>query len=1083
MKKPWRNYLIIPSMTLFVVIAGSWLLTPFVAKHYLVKYFASQGEEASISSLSVDFFPPKVTLKKLNVLSNKHQTLALNTLSIGIEAFPLFTKTIHFTNAEIDGLTLDVKQKENSWIIAGIDLSQYQATDNSSAKKESSQEKVVDTSTPWSVKLPTFRFTNSTVQLSRQLKEQANPQQDTLTLNTLAIDDLYGKGLNWNGTVSINALVNAAQLDIASKFDYSPNASTVSLTLNKNRIPIEDLSHFLPAPYNQGTGVLSVDGKLALSMKVNDKVSYFALNNSTLNIGAENLDLPLQKTMSAGTKNTTLKLSDVTATYNTNQVLDATGTLQASSQDSTFSQGQNKTTYQALDIYSAIDIKHQNNTNDLKSNKTDITLKGANVLQDGNTASLGNFQLTLNDLLATLSNDNQSIALKSGIQIKINELAAQLPEDQKAALKSASLSLPLTFSKDQSGLSVTLPKTDFSVNGLSLALTSLILENDSTSVQLNNLTAKQAPDKQVSLSADSTITSTNLSAQQADNKVNYQSLIWSNSLSATQNNDTISLKNALFDLAIKKLDVDKKGTIHSSLADAHITAKNINVDLDGDKAPKVAGTDINILTQGMDSKLTPNKRAASWESADIHDLSMTQQGDLFATELSKLSIKNLVLSAPINDKKSLPPLTTVGEIDVNTVKANQDGANIKSIMTKDVKGNVFLGKDRQIENLVFIDANKQTSPTAPSAQTSIPKSKDADNAIANTPNAAKAPAFKAPYYIILNAYDLTGKSSVYIEDNGVKPALKRTLDITKLSLRNLNTKDAKQATTLSIGVKNGKYTTLNGDVEIWPMADELTMKSELKVSQADLPPYSPYVASALGYQIDSGQLNLDLKLHANKGDINGNAHLVLKQFDLGGSYESSSAIKSGIIPLNLAVSALKDSDNNIDLDIPLSGNIDSPSFGWGDFLFIPVKKALFSASSTYLLQTFIPYANVITIARYAGDQLLKVRVEPLIYPPKETKIDDKQSTFLKQLVALMKDKKQSELKICGVASYLDLGLEKPPATINDKTREAANALADKRAQNLKDYLVSQNINSSRLFVCSPELDFSTKSQPRVDLNF
>jgi len=135
------------------------------------------------------------------------------------------------------------------------------------------------------------------------------------------------------------------------------------------------------------------------------------------------------------------------------------------------------------------------------------------------------------------------------------------------------------------------------------------------------------------------------------------------------------------------------------------------------------------------------------------------------------------------------------------------------------------------------------------------------------------------------------------------------------------------------------------------------------------------------------------------------------------------------------------------------------------------------------MQTFIPYANVITIAQFAGEQLLKVRVEPLIFTPEEAQLNSSQDTFLEQLVALMKDKEESQLKACGVTSYVDLGFEQPPAELNDEMKAQALSLAQERADNLKEFLVEKGISSSRILICSPEVDLSKSSQPRIELNF
>ncbi|REG86620.1 DUF748 domain-containing protein [Marinomonas pollencensis] len=1078
MKRPWRNYLIIPSISLFIIIFVTWLLTPIIGKHYLIKYFAEQGEDASLAKLSVDFFPPKVSLEALEVTQDGQQTLALDNLTLGIRLLPLFSKHIYVTDADIDGLTLDVKQQQQRWFVAGIDLSQYQ---QQAEQETTEKEATEDHSTPWSVSVPSFRFTDSAVHLARQLDDQSSPLKDTLTINQLAIDDLHGAGLDWQGDIQLNALLNNAQFRLSSEIKYTPHSANAHLMLGNNRLPIEDFSHFLPAPYQQGRGVISINGELALSFLANDALSSYSLSQSNLTINTDELALPLGNAMSVRSKKTQLDLSDLSVTFSTDTAVTASGKLMLTSQDSAFVQDQNLLAYQDLELQSALVVKRQQASNDIKSQQTKIRLQGVKAKQDNQQVDVADLQVTLDDFLANIQDDISRIKLNGQVSSRLSELSAQLPDEQTAQLESVALQLPFEISKTPTELSANSEESHAAIKGLSVALTSLLLNNESTDLSLSKLSAKQTTDEQTSLAFDSKITSAGLFAQQADNQIAYQTLDWSNSLHLSQKQQSTDINSQLFDLAIKQLKLDQEGTIHSTLGATTLTAEQLDVHLENQQEPKISGHKINLTSNDMDSKLSPEKRAAAWDSANLANLELVQQGKDFTAQLAQLVIKNLVVSSPLKGDNPTP-LATLSHLEINQVNANQAGANIKSIATQDLISNVLMDKERRITNLVFIDPKQQTPPAAATSNPAAPKEKDAKKVL-TTQEAAQQPAFKAPYYIILDAFDLTGQSSVHLEDNGVKPALRRTLDISKLSLRNLNTKDPEQAATLAVELKHGKYSTLDGDLKIWPMADELTMQSELKVSQAELPPYSPYIASVLGYQIDSGQLNLDLKLDAEQGELSGNSHLVLKQFDLGGSYESGSAIKAGVIPLNMAVSALKDSDNNIDLDIPLSGNIDSPSFGWGDFLFIPVKKALFQASSSYLLQTFVPYANVITVAQFASDQLLKIRVQPLIYKPQEISVDGDQTVFLKQLVALLKDKTQSELRICGVANYQDIELEQPPASVDEQMRHQANALAEARAHHLKDYLVSQDIDSARLFICSPELDFSKNSQPRVELNF
>ncbi|SBS36672.1 hypothetical protein MSP8886_03800 [Marinomonas spartinae] len=996
-RKPLRNLFIIPSLIVIGIIFIAWLMTPFVARHYLQEYFQSQGESASLQHLRVHFFPPRVTIKNLTVTKEKQDTLTLKELDLGINLSPLLSGTIRVSHAKIDGLTLSVKQQKNDWIIAGINLDQYQS--KAAKEQTSNAPKTEKNSTPWTIEVPQFSFVNSHITLSRQTDASAPIQQDTVLINKLSINDLVGKGMDWQGSVQLNTNINTAKIDLASQFHYTPTKGQASLTIQDTLLPLQAFTHFIPAPYQTGKGDLSLQGTLTASLKKNNGTTSYQLNDSSLTASLKALDLPLPEQSHASLAASTLALSNLSASYDS-----------------------------------------QNN-----------------------------------------------ISTKGNLNIQLSGLTTKLKDKQSATVAKLSVNTPFNVAQHDQALTANTPKANIDLQKLTLSLSSLALTNEQSTLALSQLQLSKSPTDSLQLSVKSQLDSHNLSAEQADIKTHYDTLSLTNtsSFSQTQNSD-IKVNNNDINLTLSGLTAQQKNKADVSLGQMHIAANTLNVDLANHQKPHLIGTDINLITQAFDAKLSDTKRAASWYRTSLSHVNLNQHANDFDVSLNKLNIQKLIVSEPLTSKTSQPAspaLATIDDVAIDQIHANQDGVRIKQIDTKGVKGNLLLDSKKRIENLVFVDTNDQKVPSEKAKPINAPKQQDIVTKKQDSNKASTDSTFKAPYYVILDAYNMTGKSSLYIQDKSIDPALNRTLTIEKFAIRNLNTKDKKQKATLDFKARNDKYSTISGDVAIFPLANKLTMSSHLVVSQAELPPYSPYIANVLGYQIDSGQLNLDLKLTSKEGVINGTSHIVLKQFDLGGAYQSSSVIKTGVIPLNIAVGVLKNGDGNIDLNIPLSGNIDNPQFGWGDFLVLPIKKALFKASSNYLLQTFVPYANVISIAQFAGEQLLKIRVEPLKFKAKQTDLSADQDTFLKQLTDLMKDKKDSELRACGVASYQDLGLEKPPVTISNAARQAANAIATKRANSLKDYLVSQKISSSRIFICAPEVDLSRGSTPRIDLNF
>lgn len=107
------------------------------------------------------------------------------------------------------------------------------------------------------------------------------------------------------------------------------------------------------------------------------------------------------------------------------------------------------------------------------------------------------------------------------------------------------------------------------------------------------------------------------------------------------------------------------------------------------------------------------------------------------------------------------------------------------------------------------------------------------------------------------------------------------------------------------------------------------------VSQADIavifksvemPRLTPYTAKFGGYEIDEGRLDLDLRYRLAGGMLDSTNRVVIDQLMLGDKVESPEAIN---VPLKLAVALLKDSNGTIDLELPVTGDVNDPEFHYG----------------------------------------------------------------------------------------------------------------------------------------------------------
>ena len=116
----------------------------------------------------------------------------------------------------------------------------------------------------------------------------------------------------------------------------------------------------------------------------------------------------------------------------------------------------------------------------------------------------------------------------------------------------------------------------------------------------------------------------------------------------------------------------------------------------------------------------------------------------------------------------------------------------------------------------------------------------------------------------------------------------------------------------------GKFSSSSGDGDV-----------ELDFQSMPLPLVSPYMADFAGYKIEKGKMSVQLRYKIAKGQLQAENNLVIDQLTLGEKVENPHAVS---LPLGLAIALLKDSNGKIELNLPVSGNVDDPEFSVGSLL-------------------------------------------------------------------------------------------------------------------------------------------------------
>ncbi len=417
---------------------------------------------------------------------------------------------------------------------------------------------------------------------------------------------------------------------------------------------------------------------------------------------------------------------------------------------------------------------------------------------------------------------------------------------------------------------------------------------------------------------------------------------------------------------------------------------------------------------------------------------------------------------------------------ISVVKLSNDGAAVENEEKKlfdsgsaDIHSFSLRNNDINIGSTVFYDANAFIRKT----HRSQPELKDKLRALATKiakDREGRSRAFR------LSKLEVLGKSRVDYKDERLDPPYQVVLDISEATVSNIDTSRPEKPSSITASVKTGEYSIITIDGKITPFASKPSTNFKARISELDLPPLSPYTMDSYGYRIVSGHMDADLEMTMVHGDIDGKGSLVLTGVDVIPADETKlEQLRTELtVPLNTALKLLRDKNNHIRLEFPITGDISDPKVRLYGIVNKAVAKSLKKATVSYLKYYFQPYGTFITIGKFTFDKLTRLRLDPVFFLPGTVEPADGMTEYLDRVAELMKEREEVELKLCAQSVDEDL----VPLGVDDPSGEVLNSLARERGSFVKDYLYTKHgVATQRLFVCDPEVDTSDDARARVEI--
>ncbi|MBN3752491.1 DUF748 domain-containing protein [Paraburkholderia sp. Tr-20389] len=361
-------------------------------------------------------------------------------------------------------------------------------------------------------------------------------------------------------------------------------------------------------------------------------------------------------------------------------------------------------------------------------------------------------------------------------------------------------------------------------------------------------------------------------------------------------------------------------------------------------------------------------------------------------------------------------------------------------------------------------------------------------------------------------------------DNFIKPNYSANLIAIQGTVGAFGT-ESKQSAPVDVSAK----LAANGPITIRGSVNPLIAKPALDLTATahgiELTNLTPYSAKYAGYPITKGKLNVDLHYQLANDQLTANNHIFIDQLTFGDHVDNDTATK---LPVKLAISLLKNSRGEIDVDIPVSGSLANPEFSVGGLIWHAVLNLLqkavtapftllahafggngeelgyveFDAGSAVLSDT--SQKKLDTIVKALSDKpsiRLDIigRVDPAVDTPalrtlyvdrlvrqqkiKDTvgngesvdpmtiKVDDKE--YDKYLTKVYKDSDfKKPRNIVGLTKTLPDDEMKAALAEHAPVNDASlRDLAQRRAQAVQQYFEGK-IDSGRVFIVAPKLDAS-----------
>lgn len=335
-----------------------------------------------------------------------------------------------------------------------------------------------------------------------------------------------------------------------------------------------------------------------------------------------------------------------------------------------------------------------------------------------------------------------------------------------------------------------------------------------------------------------------------------------------------------------------------------------------------------------------------------------------------------------------------------------------------------------------------------------------------------------PPQIAIELFEVTNSRFEFV-DRSVEPlvdlslseiALKvESFSLTETFKVDLSTKHHDQEE--SVLLVNGNYAlgSQTGDISV-------------KLSDFEIHEVAPY----LGNGVKSGRLRLTSEIGLKRGHIKVANDVYIRKVKV-----EDRATSGDQMSLSTALFMLKDSNDVVELKVPIETDLKNFNVGLGDIIQRAMLTAARTAAVAYAQYALQPYGSLLLAKNVLG-AVTRPKFEPVRFQPGSSNLGETDIEYMKKLGKFLAAKPELTVTVCGYAQESELEALQSVLEASDSGKKGTppidqlgdvallKKLAESRSKAVRDSLLQANVKSSQLYGCTAAVEAKDRL-PRVEL--